>query len=59
MSGASYIRKFVREHQLYKQDSEVPIDIVTDLLNNIQEIIQRDESELMLGKYLDFLTGSC
>lgn len=59
LTGASYVRKFVKNHLDYKNDSEVTDTIITDLIDHLQEIIKKDESPEMLGDYLDFLSHQC
>ena len=55
MSNARFIRNFVLNHKAYKHDSLVCDEIVTDLLDKLFEIQQKDHSVELLGSFLQDL----
>lgn len=52
VSNARFIRQFVLQHPLYKQDSVVDGELVTDLLDTLFKIQQDNDCPALLGAYL-------
>ena len=56
LSNAGLLRKFVKKHKLYQQDSVISPQINTDLINFIVDIRLKDHHQELIGDHLISLT---